>query len=218
MAYRICLPPAMSPLLTVAFMIGIILMLLMVLRIARSSKSKLGAADIEAMQFASARDVLQFMKERRIGYIAVESGARWEAKDLSQQGIVNLLRARYFELHGAEQKKYFSELSDNHVEQARALMAKRPASGLRGYREQLTKLMIYVKDRDCLSEIQAELAAIQPKVEEEQVRQALDNPPARVDDEHLALLENYLEANPRFTLARELEAEIQRVKALLKSR
>lgn len=170
---------------------------------------------LDGLEFGSARDVLQYMKEERIGYIAVEGGARWEAKDLKQQGLVNLLRERYFELHAAEQKQYFSELSGDHVAQARELMRSRPQSNLRGYRQQLMKLMIYIRDGDCLQEIRAELAAIQPKVEEEQVRAALDGPPSAIDDGHLALLENFLEANPRWSLARELEAEIDRVRKLL---
>ncbi|MCB1219622.1 MAG: hypothetical protein H7A35_01750 [Planctomycetales bacterium] len=176
------------------------------------------AARIEAMQFGSAREVLVYMQQQRIGYIAVEGGGKWEAKDLRQQGIVNLLRSRYFELHNAEQRQYFSEVSENHVEQARVLMARRPAQNLRGYRQQLMKLMIYVKDPDCRQEIQSELAAIATAVEEEQVRSALASPPAEIDDEHLALLENFLESNPRFTLARELEAEIERVKGILGAR
>ena len=171
--------------------------------------------DFERLQFSSARDVLQYMKEQRIGYIAVEGGAKWEAKDLRQQGIVNLLRAKYFELHEAEQRSYFSELSADHVAQARALLAARPEKNLRSYRQQLSKLMIYVKDPDCLAEIRSELQAIMPKVQEEQVRAALDNPPAEIDEEHLALLTNYLEEHPGFMLARELEAEIERVKGLL---
>ena len=85
-------------------------------------------------------------------------------------------------------------------------MTRRPESNLRGYRNQLIKLKIYVKDRECLNEIAAELAAIATQVEEEQVRDALDNPPDEVDAEYLALLENFLEANPRWTLARELGA------------
>ncbi|MEZ5337868.1 MAG: hypothetical protein R3F46_06340 [bacterium] len=173
------------------------------------------AAAIAAQPFSSARDVLRYMQQQRIGYIAVEGGGKWEAKDLRQQGIVNLLRARYFELHDAEQRQYFSELSENNVEQARALLARRPVANLRGYRQQLLKLMIYVKDPDCQREIQAELAAISSAVEEEQVRAALASPPAEVDVEYLALLENQLEADPQFSLARELRAEIARVKQLL---
>lgn len=198
--------------------LAVALLIVLVVRNRTYRGRPLRAEEIDGLDFGSAREVLQYMKEQRIGYIAVEGGARWEAKDLRQQGIVNLLREKYFELHSAEQKKYFSELSEDHVTQARELMQNRPKARLRGYRQQLMKLMIYIRDEDCLEEIRTELAEIQPKVEEEQVREALDRPPAEIDDEHLALLENFLEANPRWTLARELEAEIARVKGILGGR
>ncbi len=201
-------------LLILAF--GLALLVLFAARlVSRRGQRGPDAAQVSALQFASARELLKWMRDERIGYIAVEGGGRWEAKDLQQQGIVNLLREKYFELHNAEQKKYFSELSVDYVAQARELMTRRPAANLRGYRQQLMKLLLYVKDPGCLQEIRGELAAIQPSVEDEQVRSALDNPPAEIDHGHLALLENYLEAHPRFTLARELEAEIARVKKLL---
>lgn len=197
--------------------LGLAIALFFAVRGVSASRSRnLRPEHIEALQFSSARELLAYMKQERIGYIAVEGGARWEAKDLRQQGIVNLLREKYFGLQEVEQRRYFSELSADHVSQARELLAQRPTANLRGYRQQLMKLMIYVKDQDCLSEIRSELQEIMPKVQEEQVRAALDRPPTEIDDEHLALLENYLEEHPGFMLARELEAEIARVKGLLR--
>jgi hypothetical protein len=147
-------------------MLGLGLVAFLVVQLRSRSGSGPSAVSVEQLQFETARDVLKYMQEQRIGYISVEGRGKWEAKDLRQQGIVNILREKYLALQEAQQRGYYEHVADDYTAQVRQLIASRPHNGLAGYRQQLMKLKIYIRDAQCLAEIDAELEAIMPLLQD----------------------------------------------------